>query len=644
MQQPVYRRGETVEVFYRMGVDEGMYFPVLVPSAGQLRPRYGRSDGWITARVEEDWPLPTPSPPQPHFDAAGNQMPPLPPNPPPNHPHAFHNGRVCVRHVHPYWSNKRGERLDPFDDRDMVVFMQPCDVRRPMPMYAPAVSLLVVRWGAEQTQFNNEQWGQASSSVSDSYVDHVLDKTLYSRLGPDYEVVTAFVESGHDLKALQPGAIAPMLRGRHVGALYFLWPVMAQDGDVEQSGMVNEALYFDCVRQFEAAGLPTRFPHSSQLYETILSKDWQPALCLHARLRIPPATVINRAAIVRCPRRAAATVMDALEAIREMRYGEAGGEPECIRPMENEVRRGVVKLGFAWEAAHVRVFRGESQLAEAMRGLVATPGVLSSAVIVQDFVRNHMEIRCFVVDGQVAHIIYSSFERVDVDGYPRDFVKKVIREHIRTRTQARTQPHLSITTALSHFSILSSHSQERADAVNDWLNGDHAAMEDAEKKAGRLVRHWLTWLRCRSAEPTPCIRMDILVSRIGPGKSEVHTLELTEMGFSMLAWPEGPQVVFNALIESFFTDVEHTAQDAEKLASTRPVGGKADLLALGEKGANKGNGSSKAKKKQKGEHPKGSPDRMSMSRDGAGSESGASTSTNGASKREIERSSEVSTA
>ena len=39
MQQPVYRRGETVEVFYRMGVDEGMYFPVLVPSAGQLRPR-----------------------------------------------------------------------------------------------------------------------------------------------------------------------------------------------------------------------------------------------------------------------------------------------------------------------------------------------------------------------------------------------------------------------------------------------------------------------------------------------------------------------------------------------------------------------------------------------------------------------------
>ena len=58
----------------------------------------------------------------------------------------------------------------------------------------------------------------------------------------------------------------------------------------------------------------------------------------------------------------------------------------------------------------------------------------------------------------------------------------------------------------------------------------------------------------------------------------MHTLELTEMGFSMLAWPEGPRVVFNALVESFFADVEHTAADAERLASTRPTQPKIDLL------------------------------------------------------------------
>ena len=62
------------------------------------------------------------------------------------------------------------------------------------------------------------------------------------------------VESGADLRKLQPSAIAPILRGRHLCALYFLWPVMAQDGDVEQSGMVNQADYFATVRAFEASG------------------------------------------------------------------------------------------------------------------------------------------------------------------------------------------------------------------------------------------------------------------------------------------------------------------------------------------------------------------------------------------------------
>ena len=113
------------------------------------------------------------------------------------------------------------------------------------------------------------------------------------------------------------------------------------------------------------------------------------------------------------------------------------------------------------------------------------------APLCQDFVRNHMEIRCFVVNGAVGHIIYSSFERIDTDGYPRDFIKK-----------------------------------ERAHAICDWLEGDADAMEDAERKAGRLVRQWLTWLRCRSAEPTPAIRMDLLVSRTALGRTEVHTLEV----------------------------------------------------------------------------------------------------------------------
>lgn len=220
MTQP-YKRGDVVEVFYRMGRDDGSYFPVASQYACTLRPRFGRSDGWMTARIEDDWPAAN--------NGSNNNNP--------------NSNRVRIRHTHVFWSNRRGERLDPYDDRDMVVFMNPVDVRWPAgPTWAPAISLFVVRWGGESTQFNNEQWGQASSSVSDDYVDYVLDGTLYPRLGPDYEVITAFVESGTDMRKLLPSAIAPMLRGRHVCGLYFLWPVMAQDGgDVEQSGMVNQS-------------------------------------------------------------------------------------------------------------------------------------------------------------------------------------------------------------------------------------------------------------------------------------------------------------------------------------------------------------------------------------------------------------------
>ena len=410
-----------------MGCDDGGYFPVATASAGTLRPRFGRTDGWMPARVEEDWP---PLPPAPG----------VAPSP--------QSARVRVRHTHPFWSNRRGERLDPFDDRDMVVFILPADVRRPGQPYQPALSILCVRWGGEQTQFNTDQWGAASASVSDEYIEAVLDQTLYRRLGPNYEVISAFVESGADMQKLQPSAIVQLMVGRHLCGLYFLWPVMAQDGgDIEQSGMVAQGAYFATMRCFEAAGVPTRFPHASQLYETLLAKDWQASMCLFSRLKIPPTVTVNRAAVVRSPRTAAGHVLSALAACRSMRYEADGVEPDCLRPVEGEVRKGVVKLGFAWEAAHVRIFRGESQLAEAMQGLVATPGVEAAALIVQvsladdcrrlpiaplpvaftriafvaqDYCKNHLEMRCFVINGRIEHIIYSTFERVDPDGYVSD--------------------------------------------------------------------------------------------------------------------------------------------------------------------------------------------------------------------------------
>ena len=49
----------------------------------------------------------------------------------------------------------------------------------------------------------------------------------------------------------------------------------SQDGDADQCGMIHHTACFGAMRAMEAAGLPTRFPHASHLYDTLLAKDWQ---------------------------------------------------------------------------------------------------------------------------------------------------------------------------------------------------------------------------------------------------------------------------------------------------------------------------------------------------------------------------------
>ena len=80
-------------------------------------------------------------------------------------------------------------------------------------------------------------------------------------------------------------------------------PTAAQDGGDElESGMVEQQKYFETVRAVEAAGVCTRFPHPSQLYQQLLSKEWQPALCLMPQVQ-PPAglPLISRSARCNLP-------------------------------------------------------------------------------------------------------------------------------------------------------------------------------------------------------------------------------------------------------------------------------------------------------------------------------------------------------
>ncbi|KAL3897864.1 MAG: hypothetical protein SGPRY_012960 [Prymnesium sp.] len=348
---PRYCRGDRVQVFYRANADPGGYFPVPNLAAGCLRPRFGRTDGWIDALVEADWPP---------VDASLT-----------DESSAERYPRIRIRHTHSNWSNRHGERLNPDEDSDMVLWMDAADVRHMGPDVNPVVSLsvLVVRWGGEQTQFNVEQASHplsaphtmptmhTSASVSDEYISCFLDETLYGHLGPDYEVFTVFVQSGEDMSKLMPPSIAAAMTGRHRQgpshevtwgegwyfklalrrcAAYFLWPVMATDGEGEQSGMVHQVRPF---RSLTSTSAPVFFP--SRAHRKILrdrarlrSERHLNSACLLPRFHIPPVTTVNRASVVADPLRAARSAIAALDEIRALRYGEP----------ENEVRRCLVHL------------------------------------------------------------------------------------------------------------------------------------------------------------------------------------------------------------------------------------------------------------------------------------------------------------
>jgi hypothetical protein len=79
------------------------------------------------------------------------------------------------------------------------------------------------------------------------------------------------------------------------------------------------------------------------------------------------------------------------------------------------------------------------------------------------------------------------------------------------------------------------------------------------------VSTWLLWLRAIATEVPPTIRIDLLLTRAGPGRAELHTLELTEAGFSLLGWRGGPPAVMGALLDACFQDVGPTAAEAALL-------------------------------------------------------------------------------
>merc|ERR1712176_1247547 len=91
---------------------------------------------------------------------------------------------------------------------------------------------------------------------------------------------------------------------------------------------------------------------------------------------------------------------------------------------------------------------------------------------------------------------------------------------------------------------------DKSKACREWMGGDADALEDGEQQCRELTKHWLDWLQAQTCEMPAAIRFDYFIGRAQRGRASVWTLEICELGFSMLAHQTLPSKVFAAMLRS----------------------------------------------------------------------------------------------
>ncbi|CAE7029019.1 unnamed protein product [Symbiodinium natans] len=497
--------GEPVDVFHRYCQDPNGYFMAQTGSSGLLHPSIGKTDAWTTAVVNEHWDAQYYNPQD-------------------------YNTWVQIRWTHPTWYNRRGHRLDVKNPSMVTQRVMPEQIRqRGKPSEAqqqPKLSLLHIRWGGQQPVNPVTEgaggWGQIGSTPSDNYINSWED-SVFRALGPNYEIISVFFQNSEELSKVCAPLVKTLLRGEHVGALYFMWPIAFQDGH-ETPAYVQKDKQLDMMVQMEAAGIPTRFPHESHLYKVFASKEWTSQMCLHPLLHVPLTTMVARQAIATDPATAASEAMKALNNLAEARHS---WNAQLAQPAKaKRVVKGVAKLGWSWEAMDVTAWKNKEELELALCELSEQPGNLCDQIFVQEWLDFDVEMRHFVVEANYQdpqswkpkQIIYTVFKSKEDNSF-RNFDR-----------------------------------YDRLGCLGKCFQNDDAALADAERQAEALIARWIQWLQAQTHQLPVVVRFDIVAKRTGPGKAVVHTGELTELGGCFLGWAKGPQVVFPAMLRACFKD------------------------------------------------------------------------------------------
>jgi hypothetical protein len=504
-----FKEGERIHAFYRFQQSDcDLFIPVHNVAAGACAPRIGQSDGWQQAVVLSQ--------------------------------KRGEDGKVdsvFVEYTWPLWFDRHGRKLHRETERDWfqewVCISQVRKLNDPPP--PPKVSFLVVRWGGEQrchpTSDGGGGWGRTGSNVSDPYMAVVFEETVWPYLGPNYQVLTIFIERTTDLAAISPACIAPMMTGQFKVMMVFLWPVTYQDAPLNQPGYVHCDALLNLIARVETCGVVCRFPHHAHLYRLLTSKSWMAHLSLMPDLAVPATTKIGLGLIARDPVAAAQTALSALRSIQIAKKGLNSEQIAQLPPVIDQ--KGVVKLGYSWEAWGVKLFSGQQELAHQLTTLAEQPSAQHDAVMVTEFVEFDVELRLFLINPG---------EQVGWDG--EKCCAKAVEPMKILYTRFETVDGAKM---LTNFRKL-----QRDDCVRECYGGDEAALTDAETQCKALAGKLLFWLRTETAEMPPVLRFDFMTRATpgAPGTAEVTTGELTECGACFLGWDEGPENVWKAVLQS----------------------------------------------------------------------------------------------
>merc|ERR1711933_56015 len=195
-------------------------------------------------------------------------------------------------------------------------------------------------------------------------------------------------------------------------------------------------------------------------------------------------------------------------------------------------------MGYSWEALDVKYWEKKeglkialhdlTQYIEISEELTAQPHDCD-ALIVQEYIHHDLELRLYTGNGKIEASIFTKFCSIKANREFGEFQQ----------------------------------SFDKNQAAKQWMDGDLAALEDGIRQCTEISMHWLEWIQAQTCEMPSAVRFDYFVGRSAQsGRATVWTLEICELGFSMLAHKQLPRKVFESMLQDCLSGPEKPGMTA----------------------------------------------------------------------------------